>query len=132
MLEDWDLRYCDLYTKKNRSQSYFLCLFFFFFQAVGILDSRYHTVGIWDETATTKNDPYQRGVVYYLNDENKVMGILLWGVPDKVPLARHIVNRGEKYPTPEHLTNLISLEKIAPATPAENINLNMNDSNTKK
>jgi hypothetical protein len=40
----------------------------------------------------------------------KVVGVVLWGVYDKVPLARAIITRAEKYPTPEHLTNLISLE----------------------
>jgi len=33
-----------------------------------------------------------------------------WGVHNKVDMARHLIRRGEIFPHPEHLTNLISLE----------------------
>jgi NADPH-dependent 2,4-dienoyl-CoA reductase/sulfur reductase-like enzyme len=53
------------------------------YEAVGQLDSRLTTVADWAE-------PFQKGVVYYLKDD-RVSGVLLWNVWDKVPDARKLI-----------------------------------------
>lgn len=53
------------------------------YEAVGEIDSRLQTVADWQE-------PYQKGVVYYLRD-GRVRGVLLWNVWDMVPTARDLI-----------------------------------------
>jgi 3-phenylpropionate/trans-cinnamate dioxygenase ferredoxin reductase component len=53
------------------------------YEAVGELDSRLTTAADWAV-------PYQKGVVYYLG-EDRVRGVLLWNVWDKVPSARDLI-----------------------------------------
>jgi 3-phenylpropionate/trans-cinnamate dioxygenase ferredoxin reductase subunit len=58
-------------------------LFEFGYEAVGELDSRLETVADWQE-------PYHKGVVYYLRD-GRVRGVLLWNVWDQVDAARRLI-----------------------------------------
>lgn len=53
------------------------------YEAVGQLDSRLTTVADWAE-------PFQKGIIYYLKDD-RVKGVLLWNVWDKVPSARDLI-----------------------------------------
>ena len=53
------------------------------YEAVGMLDSRLETVVDWQE-------PYRKGVVYYLRD-GRVRGVLLWNVWDQVNAARQMI-----------------------------------------
>ncbi len=53
------------------------------YEAIGELDSRLKTVADWAE-------PFQKGVIYYFKDE-RVSGVLLWNVWDKVPAARELI-----------------------------------------
>jgi apoptosis-inducing factor 1 len=70
--------------------------------AVGILDSKLETVGVWQKGTpslenpdTTSDDNFQasntfdKGAVYYLNDKRKVVGVLLWNMLDRAEEARH-------------------------------------------
>ena len=57
------------------------------YEAVGELDSRLDTVIDWQE-------PHQKGVIYYLRD-NRVKGVLLWNVWDKVDAARKLIAESE-------------------------------------
>lgn len=54
------------------------------YEAVGALDSRLETYSDWQE-------PFRKGVVYYLSDD-RVRGVLLWNVWDKVPAARELIS----------------------------------------
>lgn len=65
------------------------------YEAVGLLDSRFKIVEDWSEK-------YGRGVMYYLNEE-RVSGVLLWNVWDKVDEARKIIG----LPSPVDDTDLI-------------------------
>lgn len=56
------------------------------YEAVGRLDARLETVASW---AT----PFREGVVYYLDDRDRVLGVLLWGTFGKVDAARSLVQR---------------------------------------
>ncbi len=53
------------------------------YEAVGELDSRLETVADWKQ-------PYQEGVVYYLQ-EGRVRGVLLWNVWGQVDAARRLI-----------------------------------------
>jgi 3-phenylpropionate/trans-cinnamate dioxygenase ferredoxin reductase subunit len=53
------------------------------YEAVGELDSRLETAADWAE-------PFKKGIVYYFRD-NRVCGVLLWNVWNKVPVARALI-----------------------------------------
>ena len=64
--------------------SYFYSdLFDLGYEAVGTLDPRLETYTDWQE-------PFKKGVIYYL-DEGRVQGVLLWNVWDTVPAARDLI-----------------------------------------
>jgi 3-phenylpropionate/trans-cinnamate dioxygenase ferredoxin reductase component len=53
------------------------------YEAVGQVDSRLDMVEDWQ-------DPYQKGVIYYLKD-GRVRGVLLWNVGEQVDAARRLI-----------------------------------------
>jgi NADPH-dependent 2,4-dienoyl-CoA reductase/sulfur reductase-like enzyme len=53
------------------------------YEAVGLLDARCELVEDWQQK-------YEKGVLYYLED-NRVRGVLLWNVWDKVDQARAVI-----------------------------------------
>ncbi|MFW6069044.1 MAG: NAD(P)/FAD-dependent oxidoreductase [Chloroflexota bacterium] len=53
------------------------------YEAVGVLDSRLKTVADWREEN-------EKGVIYYVDDE-RLRGVLLWNVWDKVDEARELI-----------------------------------------
>ncbi len=68
------------------------------YEAVGILDSRLETFADWKE-------PNRKGVIYYLEKE-RIRGVLLWNVWDKVDAARKIIEEHSSF-MPERLKGLI-------------------------
>ena len=65
------------------------------YEAVGQMDSRYEIVEDWEEK-------YKKGVLYYLKEE-RVSGVILWNVWDKVDEARKIIG----LPAPVKQSDLI-------------------------
>jgi len=57
------------------------------YEAVGEVDARFDTVADWEE-------PYRKGTIYYLRD-NRVRGVLLWNVWDRVEAARALITSAE-------------------------------------
>jgi hypothetical protein len=53
------------------------------YEAVGELSSKMETVTDWQE-------PFQKGVIYYL-EKDRVRGVLLWNVWDQVDNARALI-----------------------------------------
>jgi NADPH-dependent 2,4-dienoyl-CoA reductase/sulfur reductase-like enzyme len=53
------------------------------YEAVGQVDSRLETFSDWDE-------PYRKGVIYYLEDQ-RVRGVLLWNVQHQLDAARKLI-----------------------------------------
>ncbi len=70
------------------------------FEAIGVLDSRLTVFADWKEK-------YREGVVYYL-DAQRVKGVLLWNVWEKVPAARALIEKGEQYRDPTRLKGLLT------------------------
>jgi NADPH-dependent 2,4-dienoyl-CoA reductase/sulfur reductase-like enzyme len=58
------------------------------YEAVGDLDSRQRVVASWKE-------PNRKGVLAYVDDENRPRGFLLWDVWGKVDAARDLIRAGE-------------------------------------
>ena len=56
------------------------------FEAVGELDSKLKTYGDWREE-------FREGIVYYLDDSNRIRGVLLWNVWEKVDAARKLIDQ---------------------------------------
>jgi NADPH-dependent 2,4-dienoyl-CoA reductase/sulfur reductase-like enzyme len=54
------------------------------YEAVGELDSRLQTIADWSE-------PGREGIVYYLDDERRPRGILLWNLFGQVEAARDLI-----------------------------------------
>lgn len=59
------------------------------YEAVGELDPKLDIVADWKE-------PNQTGVIYYMQD-NRVRGVLLWNVWDKVDAARMLIQGGQSF-----------------------------------
>ena len=78
------------------------------YEAVGELDSRLATVADWEE-------PFKKGVVYYLNDE-RVRGVLLWNVWNKLASARQLIAEPGpfKLADPAQLKSLLAIENAQP------------------
>lgn len=68
------------------------------YEAVGELDPRLETYADWQE-------PYRKGVVYYLRD-GRVRGALLWNVWEKVDEARALIAEPGPF-TPKNLRGRI-------------------------
>jgi 3-phenylpropionate/trans-cinnamate dioxygenase ferredoxin reductase subunit len=68
------------------------------YEAVGEVDSRLDTVADWEE-------PYRKGVVYYLR-QDRVRGVLLWNVWGQVDAARELI-AAHKTLHPEDLKGLL-------------------------
>ncbi len=52
---------------------------------------------------------YGKGIIFYLNDESRVVGLLMWNIFGRMGLARKIVRENKKY---EDLAELAKLFKI--------------------
>lgn len=68
------------------------------YEAVGDLDSRLETFVDWEE-------PYQKGVIYYLQ-QGQVRGVLLWNVWGQVDSARDLIASHQTF-QPEDLKGLL-------------------------
>ncbi len=82
----------------EHSPMFYSDLFDLGYEAVGKLDSSLTTVEDWQ-------DKYQKGVVYYLKDD-QVRGVLLWNVWDQVDTARDLIAKGDSI-IPENLIGYI-------------------------
>jgi NADPH-dependent 2,4-dienoyl-CoA reductase/sulfur reductase-like enzyme len=59
------------------------------YEAVGEVDARLETVADWQ-------DPYRKGVVYYLRD-GRPRGVLLWNVWNRLEAARELIGRPQRF-----------------------------------
>lgn len=91
------------------------------YEAIGLVDATLPTVAVFakhtentDTTSSVENvkssenlptpepktasdvDNYNKGVVFYMQDE-KVVGIVLWNVFNRINVARSIIAEGRKY-----------------------------------
>lgn len=76
-------------ARYDQTPMYYSDLFDHGYEAVGRLDSRLETIADWQE-------PNRKGVVYYL-DGQRLRGVLLWNVWDKVDEARRLLAIDEPF-----------------------------------
>lgn len=67
------------------------------FESVGLIDSALKTVGVFSNGSdlTTNISKTNKGVVFYIKND-KVVGILLWNIFNKINIARHVIAEGKK------------------------------------
>ncbi|KAL9644747.1 hypothetical protein ABK040_012401 [Willaertia magna] len=91
------------------------------FQAVGEINSSLDTYALWNDVVVRQNGTpwstapapvvasnYGSGVVYYIRDK-KVVGILLWNLPDKLNHARKVILEKKPYANLDELKEKIKL-----------------------
>ena len=61
------------------------------YEAVGVLDSKLNTVGVWAKQSEESSEDYDKGVVFYMNSDRRIVGILLWNIHGKVGMARKVL-----------------------------------------
>ena len=70
------------------------------FEAAGQLDSRLATVEDWLE-------PHRQGVVYYLDGDRRIVGVLLWNVWERLDAARELMRGRRTWSDPGDLAGRI-------------------------
>lgn len=67
-----------------------------------------------DETPASLSEAqgYGKGVVFYMRDK-RVVGMLLWNVFNKIPIARKIIRSDRQYANPSELARLFKLHESA-------------------
>jgi programmed cell death 8 (apoptosis-inducing factor) len=97
------------------------------YEAIGIIDAKLPTVGVWAAANTPASSPedvgagaapaadssldgYGKGVVFYMRDD-AVVGVVLWNVFDKIPLARKVIRSQKKYTDARDLAKLFKIHE---------------------
>ncbi|KAI9203982.1 uncharacterized protein BJ171DRAFT_507245 [Polychytrium aggregatum] len=90
------------------------------YEAVGITESSLSTIGIWAKgddngRGPAEQDPskedYGKGVVFYISKEKKIVGILMWNIFGKAPVARKIISQGKTFEDIEGLAGLFNVHE---------------------
>ena len=79
------------------------------YEAVGVLDSSFPTVGVWAKKSS--NEEYSKGVVFYLDSQRKVIGILTWNVLGKMAQARRIIKEAKPQADLNELSKLFQVHE---------------------
>ena len=95
-------------------------------EAVGKIDSSLETVGIYAMDAKN-SDEYDRGVVFYQDKNEVVIGVLLWNVFNHISTARRVVAENRKYDDLTEVAKLFNMYKGPPQGISEDLN---DDENT--
>lgn len=107
------------------------------YEAVGLLDGQLETVGVWAKASgldtpqqaalsqqpssaemsveaqesskeANMDEEYGKGVVFYVR-QGKIVGVLLWNIFHRTPIARRIINEGRGV---EDIASLAALFKL--------------------
>ena len=76
-------------------------------EGIGLIDNNLETVGVYVQTK--KENEYVKGVVFYKDDQDRVVGVLLWNVFNQMSTARRIVNENKKYDDLMEVAKLFNL-----------------------
>lgn len=90
-------------------------------EAIGDIDSKLDTYSVWSNISIKQNGSlwnnapatpltsgFEKGIVYYMKDQ-KVTGVLLWNINDKMEEAKKIILEKKKYNSLEELKNKIQI-----------------------
>ncbi len=84
------------------------------YEAVGLTDSKLETVGVWAKgvnprSPDTSDEGFNKGVVFYMNKQKKIVGVLMWNMFGKVDVARTIIKSGKSYENPKEVATLFNV-----------------------
>lgn len=65
-----------------------------------------------EEQSTSGEDDYGKGVIFYLNENDRVVGILLWNVFNRISIARKVLAQDTKYDDLNEVAKLFDLFDI--------------------
>ena len=81
-------------------------------EGTGRIDSSLETVGVYAKT-DDKDNEYAKGVVFYKDAQDVVVGVLLWNVFNHMSTARRIVNEHRKYEDLMEVAKLFNLYRMS-------------------
>lgn len=61
--------------------------------------------------ASQKKDDYGKGVVFYLNKEGRVVGVLLWNLFNRINVARRIIAQDTKFDDLNEVAKLFDIHE---------------------
>ena len=82
-------------------------------EGTGRIDSSLETVGVYAKT--DKDNEYVKGVVFYKDAQDVVVGVLMWNVFNHMSTARRIVNEHRKYEDLMEVAKLFNLYRMSEA-----------------
>lgn len=67
------------------------------FECVGLIDSALRTVGVFSNGSnlTSNINNTNKGVIFYIKHD-RVVGIVLWNISNKINVARQVIAEGKK------------------------------------
>ena len=77
-------------------------------EAIGQIDTTLETVGFYAKTDDA-GDEFDRGVVFYMDKDEVVVGVLLWNIFNHMSIARKVVRENRKF---EDLSDVARLFKM--------------------
>ena len=77
-------------------------------EAVGKIDSSLETVGIYTKSGV---DEYDRGVVFYQDKNEVLVGVLLWNIFNHMSVARRVVAENRKFDDLSQVAKLFNMYK---------------------
>ena len=82
------------------------------FEAVGVLDAKLPTVSVWaKQDKSDEQERHDKGVVYYLDKQKKVVGVLLWNIHNQLDTARGLIKSGKVFNDPNQLSGFIKVHQ---------------------
>ena len=76
-------------------------------EAIGLIDSSLDTVGIYaKKNMDDPEDDFDRGVVFYRDENEIVVGVLLWNIFNHMQVAKRVVAENRRF---EDLTEVAKL-----------------------
>ncbi len=79
------------------------------YEAVGLIDAKLSTVGIWAKQDEQQSKEFDKGVVLYVNNQKQVVGVLLWNVHGKLDVARKVLKEQSKFEDANKMASLFGV-----------------------
>lgn len=83
-------------------------------EGIGVIDSSLETVGVYarsDDKKEASEDNFDRGVVFYKDENEIVVGVLMWNIFNHMAVARKVVRENRKYEDLTEVAKLFNLYK---------------------
>lgn len=81
-------------------------------EGIGQLDSSLETVAVYTKSTDDEQKDYDRGVVFYKDSNDIVVGVLLWNVFNHMSIARRVVREKRSFDDLTEVAKLFNLYKL--------------------